>query len=84
MFPTPHVLDDFRFDLLLGQMQLEDRVLPGDQLSLHVELGELREIGLGCKGFAGDQHVDLRVPMQEFAMRLNRPDHTGHHVVPIM
>jgi hypothetical protein len=28
--------------------------------------------------------VDVRVPMQKFAMRLNRPDHTGHHVVSIM
>ena len=29
--PGPHVFDHFRFDLLLGQVQLKDRVLPGNE-----------------------------------------------------
>ena len=81
MFPTPHVLDNFRLDLLLGQVQLEDRVLPSVQKSLHVELGQLQKLALGSKRAASDQHVDVRMPMQKFAMRLNRPDHAGHHIL---
>jgi len=58
--PSPHVLDDFWFDLLLGQIQREDRFLPSDQESLHIELGQLQKISLGCKRSASDQHVDVR------------------------
>jgi hypothetical protein len=47
VLPSTHVLDDFRFDLLLGQIQCEDRVLPSDQQSLHIELGQLQKITLG-------------------------------------
>ena len=54
VLPGPHVLDDFRLDLLLGQVQFEDRFLPGDQQSLHVELGQLQKIALGCPRAAGD------------------------------
>ena len=42
VFPSTHVLDGFRFDL-----PLEDRVLPSDQQSLHIELGQLQKITLG-------------------------------------
>jgi D-mannonate dehydratase len=49
VLPSTHVLDDFRFDLLLGQIQREDRVLPSDQQSLHIELGQLQKISLGRK-----------------------------------
>jgi len=46
VFPRTHVLDDFWFDLLLGQIQLEDRVLPSGQQSLHIELGpKFRDTG---------------------------------------
>ena len=31
MFPSAHVLDHFQFDLLLSQVQIEDRVLPRDE-----------------------------------------------------
>ena len=31
MLPGGHVFDDFRLDLLLGQVTLEDRFLPGGQ-----------------------------------------------------
>jgi len=55
VWPTPHVLDDFRFDLLLGQVQLDDRVLSGDQQSLHVERGQLEKRSVGCPLAAGDQ-----------------------------
>jgi len=30
---------------------------------------------------AGDQHVDVRVPAQEFPMRLTRCDHAGYDIV---
>ena len=82
MLPSAHVLDDFRFDLLLGQVQLEDRVLPSNQQSIHIELGQRQKIALGCKRAAGNQHVDVRVPMQKFAMGLNRPDHPRHDILP--
>ena len=81
VLPGPHVLDDFRLDLLLGHVQLEDRFLPGEQQPLHVELGQLHKIALGCPRAAGDQHMDVRMPVQELAMRLNRRDHAGHHVL---
>jgi len=81
MFPTAHVLDDFRFDLLLGQVQLEDRFLPGDQQTLHIEPGQFQEIALGCKCTAGDQHMDVWMPVQEFAMSLNRRNHARYHIL---
>jgi len=55
VLPTAHVLDDFRFDLLLGQIQRENRVLPSDQQSLHIELGQLQKIALGRKRSAGQR-----------------------------
>ena len=54
VLPSPHVLDHFRLDLLLGQVQFEDRFLPGNQQPLHVELGQLQKITLGCPRAAGD------------------------------
>jgi hypothetical protein len=46
--------------ILLGQVQPEDCVLPSVQQSLHIELGQLQKLALGCKLAAGDQHVDMR------------------------
>lgn len=40
-----------------------------------------QKIALGCKCSTGKQHMDVRMPMQKFAMRLNRPDHTGHDIL---
>ncbi len=81
VLPSPHVQGDFRLDLLLGQVQLEDRVLPSKQESLHVELRQLQKLALGRPRAAGDQHVDVRMPMQKFAMRLNRRNHSGHDIL---
>ncbi len=81
VLPTAHALDDFRFDLVLGQIQREDRLLPSDQQSLHIKLGQLQKIALGCKRAASDQHVDVRMPVKEFAMSLDRRDHPGHHIL---
>ena len=66
---------------LLGQVQLEDRILPRDQQSLHIELQQLQKIALGCKRAADDQHVDVSVPVKEFAMSLNRRYHAGHNIL---
>jgi len=79
--PTPHVLDHFRFELLLSQVQFEDRVLPGDQQSLHIELRQLHKLALGCPHAAGDQHMQVGMPVQELAVRLNRRDHAGYDIV---
>jgi len=46
VLPSRHVLDDFWFDLLLGQIQREDRFLPSDHESLQIELRELQKIAL--------------------------------------
>jgi len=81
VFPTAHVFDDFRFDLLLGQIQGEDRFLPSDQQWLHIELGQLQKIALGCKLAAGNQHMDVRMPVQELAVSLNCRNHAGHHIL---
>ena len=82
VLPSPHVLDHFRLDLLRGQVQFEDRFLPGNQQPLLVELGQLQNITLGGKPAAGDQHVDVGMPVQQFAMCLNRRDHDGHYILP--
>ena len=38
-------------------------------------------IHLGCPRAAGDQHMQVRMPVQELAVRLNRPDHAGYDIV---
>ena len=65
--PTAHVLDDFRFDLLLGQVQREDRVLPSRQPSLQIEFGQFQKITCGCQRAAGDPYVDVRMPVKKDA-----------------
>jgi|GEM_PF-6641995 len=57
---TRHVFDDFRLDLLLRQVQFEDGVLPDEQQSLQVELGQFQKVALGCTRAAGDQHMQVR------------------------
>jgi hypothetical protein len=49
----------FRFDLALGQIQGEHGFLPDSLQSCHVQLGELEELALGCKGAAGQQNMDV-------------------------
>ena len=57
VFPSTHVLDGFRFDL-----PLEDRVLPSDQQSRHIELGQLQKIALGRKRSAGQKNKHTGPP----------------------
>ena len=46
---VPHVLDHFRLDLVLGQVQGEHRFLPGRLQPLHVEFGQFQELALRGK-----------------------------------
>ena len=79
--PGAHVLDHFRLDLVLGQVQGEHGLLPGGLQPLQVELGQFQKLALRSKRPAGDQGVDVRVPVQQFAVGLDRGDHAGHHVL---
>ena len=79
--PSPHVLDYFRLDLVLGQVQGEHGFLPSRLQPLQVQLRELQELALGRKRPAGQQNMHVRVPVQKFAECLDGGDHAGHHVV---
>ena len=63
------------------QVQREDRVLPSRQQSLQIEFGQFQKITFGCKRAAGDQYVDVRMPVKKFAMSLNRRHHAGCHIL---
>ena len=53
VLPGAHVLDDFRFDLALTQVQREDGFLLGRLQSLDIQFRQLQELALGCKRAAG-------------------------------
>jgi hypothetical protein len=65
-----------------AQVQGKDRFLPGDLKPLQIEFGQFQKIALGCIRSAGNQHVDVRMPMQEFSVSLDGGDHAGHDIVP--
>jgi hypothetical protein len=44
VFPGTHVLDHFGFDLVLGEIQIEDRFLPGRFQTFQVELLQFHEV----------------------------------------
>ena len=44
VFPRTHVLHHFRFDLVLRQIQVEDRFLPGRFQTFQVELLQFQEV----------------------------------------
>jgi len=58
-----------------------DGLPPGDLQSLQVQFGQFQELTARGKRAARDQRVDVRVPVQEFAERLDRTHHARHHVV---
>ena len=43
--------------------------------------GSSRKSPVGSPRAAGDQHMQVWMPVQEFAVRLNGGDHAGHHIV---
>ena len=81
MRPGAHVLDHFRLDLPLGQVQREHGFLPGRLQPVQVQFGQFQELALGGKRAAGDQGVDVRVPVQKFTVGLDGGDHAGQHVL---
>jgi hypothetical protein len=52
--PTPHVLDHFRLDLVLGQVQGEHGFLPGGLQTIEVQLGQFQQLTLRCAVGAAD------------------------------
>ena len=70
-----------KIDLLLGQVQLEDRFLPGNQQPLHVELGQTQKIALGCPRAAGDiPQFILRFPVPGGPF----PESVHQHGIPVV
>jgi hypothetical protein len=59
----------------------EHGFLPGRLQPLQVQLGQFQELAPRRERTAGEQSMDVRVPVQEFAERLNGGDHAGLHVV---
>ncbi len=72
--PGPHVLDYFRLDLVLGQVQGEHGFLPSRLQPLQVQLRQFQKLALWRERPAGQQHVKVRVPVEEFAERLDGGD----------
>jgi len=63
VLPSPHVVDDFRFDLALAQVQRKDGFLPGCLQSYRIQFRQLQELAVGCKRAAGEQDMEVRVPV---------------------
>ena len=64
---------------LYFKIPLPTSELPSGQKKLQKKSRESSEVILRSRC---DQRVDVGVPMQEFAVGLDRGDHTGQHVVP--
>ncbi len=79
--PAADVLDDFRLDLPLGQIESKNRLLPGGFQPLAVELRHGQEFALGREAAARDQGMDMRVPVEQIAVRLDGGGHAGPDVV---
>ena len=79
--PGAHVLNDLRFDLALGQIKSKNCFLPDEQERRHVEFRQFQENTLGRKCPAGDQGVDVGMPVQEFTVGVNPGNHTWDYVL---
>ena len=77
MRPAAHVLDRRRVDLSLGQVEGEDLFPPAGPQPLLVQLGHSQPLARRGERPAGDQGVDVRVPVQQFPVGLDRHDHPG-------
>ncbi len=54
MFPSPHILDNFRFYLALGQVEGKHGFLPGHQQLVHVEFRQFNKVAFRCKSPSGN------------------------------
>jgi hypothetical protein len=52
--PGPHVLDHFRLDLVLGQVQGEDGFLPSRVQAVQVQFGHFQELAVRRQRAAGE------------------------------
>jgi len=81
VLPTAHVLDHFRFDLVLGQVEgiPARRDLPGRFQPVQVQFGQFHKVLRGGKRSVGQKQMQMRMPMQQLSVSLDGRDHAGDH-----
>ena len=65
----------------LGQVEREHGLAPGFPQPIEVQVGHFEGLALGGERPASEQRVDVRMPVQKFAVGLDGSDHAGHDVV---
>ena len=81
MGPTPHLVDQLLFDLLLCEEQFKDLPLPDAQQPVRVHWTKIHEPAVGSISPVGRDHMNMRVEMDEVAERLNTGNRAGQNVV---
>jgi len=79
--PAEHLRDERRTDLAALQQQIEDLRLPELLEGLVVEFGKRNERTVGCERAVGQERMEVRMPMDQFAEGMDGGEH-GRRYVP--
>ena len=81
MLPSPHLVDQVLFDLLLCEEQFKDPPLPDAQQPVRVHRRKTHERAVGSIGPVGRDHMNVAMVMHKFAKRMNAGNRARENVV---